>query len=297
MSKTILLLSALFIFNSCRGTNKTADSSSEVIQKKETTQVEVLESAQAQSITETKTADANKEEAITNEESQTVETTETIANEIMETFNHSLWSDLLQKHVSNNGNVNYKGFKADESELKIYFQSLSDNIPQDSWTKAEKLTYWINTYNAYTVKLILDEYPIESIKDISGPWDKRFIKLAKESYTLNDIEHKILRKMNEPRIHFAIVCASISCPKLQNVAFESSKLESQLTNATKEFLTDPERNILTENDIKISKIFKWFSSDFKQNGSLIDFLNKYSDITISQDADKSYKDYDWNLNE
>ena len=181
--------------------------------------------------------------------------------------------------------------------LEAYLSSLSENMPQDSWTKAAKLAYWINAYNAFTIKLIIDNYPTKSIKNISSPWDQRFIYLGDKSYTLNYIEHEILRKMNEPRIHFGIVCASVSCPKLQNIAFEATNIEEQLTNATKEFLADPVRNNLSQNSIKISKIFKWFSSDFKQNGSLIDFLNKYSEITISQKASKSYKDYDWNLNE
>lgn len=103
--------------------------------------------------------------------------------------------------------------------------------------------------------------------------------------------------MDEPRIHFAIVCASVSCPKLQNKAFIASKLEEQLTKATKEFLADSTKNKLSKDDIKISKIFKWFKIDFEQNGSLIDFLNQYSDVTISESAKKSYSDYNWDLND
>jgi hypothetical protein len=103
--------------------------------------------------------------------------------------------------------------------------------------------------------------------------------------------------MNEPRIHFAIVCASVSCPKLQNKAFTASDLDDQLTNATKEFLSDPSKNNLSKDSVELSKIFKWFSKDFKQGQSLIDFLSKYSDIIISPKASISYKDYDWNLNE
>jgi uncharacterized protein DUF547 len=212
-------------------------------------------------------------------------------------IDHSKWNGLLQKHVSSKGNVNYKGFYESEEKLDSYLEFLSDNTPQDSWAKSEKLAYWINAYNAFTIKLIIDNYPVKSIKDIKNPWDISFIKLGAKTYTLNDIEHKILRKMGDSRIHFAIVCASVSCPKLQNTAFKASKIDSQLTHAAKEFLTDPKRNTLTQKNIKISKIFKWFASDFKQDGSLIDFLNTYSGITISQNAKKSFKDYDWNLNE
>jgi len=212
-------------------------------------------------------------------------------------FNHSAWNDLLQKHVFRNGNVDYKGFITDSESFEAYLNSLSENEPQNSWTKAEKFAYWINAYNAFTVKLIIDNYPIKSIKDIVKPWDKKFILIGNDLVSLNHIEHKILRKMDEPRIHFAIVCASVSCPKLQNIAFDAVNLESQLTNATKEFLEDSTRNNFSENSIEISKIFKWFASDFKQDGSLIDFLNTYSEITISQKASKRFMDYDWDLNE
>lgn len=257
----ILLLCVLISFNSCQGTNKTVNHSTEDVQQEEILQVEDFEANEAS------------------------------------TLNHNLWNELLQKHVSDEGNVNYKAFKNDPTDLVTYLELLSNNAPDNSWSKSEKLAYWINAYNAFTVKLIIDKYPVKSIKDIRGPWDIRFIELGGKSYTLNHIEHEILRKMNEPRIHFAIVCASVSCPKLQNQAFEPSTLETQLSYATKGFLADPERNNLTENRIKISRIFKWFAKDFKKEGSLIDFLNEYSEITISQDAKKSFKVYDWNLNE
>lgn len=140
-------------------------------------------------------------------------------------------------------------------------------------------------------------YPLNSIKDINKPWDQRLWKFGDKWQNLNDIEHKILRKMDEPRIHFAIVCASESCPKLENTAFVASKLESQLTKTTKGFLADKSKNNLSANSIKLSKIFKWFAKDFKTNGTLIDFLNTYSDVNITSNAKKSFKDYSWALNE
>lgn len=212
-------------------------------------------------------------------------------------FDNSIWYETLVSYVNENGNVNYKVLKENDADLNTYLRQFEKTNPTEQWTKAEKLAYWINAYNAFTVKLIIDNYPVKSIKDIEKPWDKEFISIGGKLLSLNHIEHEILRKMDEPRIHFAIVCASVSCPKLQNIAFESSTIEAQLANATKEFLADSTRNNLSQNKIKISKLFKWFSSDFKQEGSLIDFLNKYSEITISKKASKSYKDYDWNLNE
>ena len=230
--------------------------------------------------------------------SQTDITEETTKKEIVVT--HTLWNDLLQKHVSDVGQVNYKAFKTDKAKLLSYIQGLNLIYTDASFTslsREETLAFWINAYNALTVDLILKNYPIKSIKDIDKPWDQRFWKLGDKWFNLSDIEHEILRKMDEPRIHFAIVCASVSCPKLQNTAFTASNLETQLTNATKEFLSDPERNELSENSIKISKIFQWFAKDFKQDGDIIDFLNQYSNVDISAKAKKSFKDYNWTLNE
>ncbi|MEH1006147.1 DUF547 domain-containing protein [Winogradskyella sp. ECml5-4] len=214
-----------------------------------------------------------------------------------EAFDHTIFNALLKKYVSENGNVNYKGLKAESKTLQRYIDLLKLYQPNDDWTKNDKLAYWINAYNALTIDLILRNYPTKSIKDIKDPWDQRLWKLGDTWQNLNDIEHKILRKMNEPRIHFAIVCASVSCPKLQNTAFTASNLDAQLTHATKEFLADTSKNELSKDNIKISKIFKWFKKDFEQDGSLIDFLNQYSDITISESAKKSYTDYNWNLND
>ncbi|MDO5985907.1 DUF547 domain-containing protein [Flavivirga amylovorans] len=212
-------------------------------------------------------------------------------------FDHSSWDTLLQKHVSNKGHVDYKAFKTNRNELVNYITYLGNHIPQDSTTKEAKLAYWINAYNAMTIDLILRYYPIKSIKDIKKPWEQRFWKLGEKWYNLNEIEHQILRKMDEPRIHFAIVCASFSCPKLQNEAYTELGIDEQLTNATKEFLNDPERNTISKNSLGLSKIFQWFAKDFKQTGTLIDFLNQYSDITISDKAKKNFIDYNWNLNE
>ena len=212
-------------------------------------------------------------------------------------FNHSAWNNLLQKHVTKDGVVNYKDFKTDRSKLLEYIKVLGKNMPTDNWSKSQKLAYWINAYNAMTVDLILQNYPLKSIKDIKKPWNQRLWKLGEKWYNLDEIEHKILRKMDEPRIHFAINCASFSCPPLLNEAFTATYLEAQLTQVTKTFLADSRRNTITKDKLEISKIFKWFSKDFKQNGSLIDFLNTYIDVKISAKAKKKYKDYNWDLNE
>ncbi|MBU2949562.1 DUF547 domain-containing protein [Tamlana agarivorans] len=222
---------------------------------------------------------------------------DSISTEPQEAFNHQLWDDLLQKHVSEDGKVNYKGFLSDKNRLDQYISSLAKSTPKTSWNNAEKLAYWINAYNALTVDLILRNYPIKSIKDIRNPWKQKLWKLGDTAYNLHEIEHKILRDMHEPRIHFAIVCAAVSCPKLLNKAYTASKLEYQLDQATTAFIRDDSKNSISKEHLELSKIFQWFTKDFKQNGSLIDFLNQFSSVNISAKAKTHYKEYLWELNE
>ena len=283
--KYFLMLLAIITLSSCSGTKRVIENTSKDTEQVEPVKVnDVINDEKDMVISEENNIDKEIKEA-----SEKIKSTKT--------FNHSSWNTLLQKHVSNKGLVNYKGFKSNRNELLNYITYLGAHTPQDSWTKEDKLAYWINAYNAMTIDLILRHYPIESIKDINKPWEQRFWKLGEKWYHLNEIEHQILRKMDDPRIHFAIVCASFSCPKLLNEAFTSSNLNNQLTKATKDFLSDSERNDISQNNLRLSKIFQWFAKDFKQTGSLIDFLNQYSEITISDKAKKTFKDYNWNLNE
>lgn len=216
---------------------------------------------------------------------------------IIEKVNHAVFNDLLHKYVSNDGNVNYKGFIKDKGQFKIYLTDLAENLPKDDWTIHDKLAYWMNVYNAYTIKLIIDHYPIKSIKEIKDPWDTRFFKLGAKWYNLNEVEHKILRKMNDPRIHFGINCASFSCPPILNKAFTAQNVNQELDQLAIRFINDKQRNNISENSIQVSKIFQWFAKDFKTQGSLIDFLNKYAEVAINPKAKKTYKKYNWSLNE
>ena len=211
--------------------------------------------------------------------------------------NHTTWNQLLKKHVSDQGKVDYLGFKKDLIELNAYLDWLSKSKPSETWSKDQLMAFWINAYNALIIKLIVDRYPISSIKDIYSPWNIKVITIANKTLSLNNIEHDILRKMGDPRIHFGIVCASISCPKLQNEAFNTQNTNRLLNKASKEFLADSTKNELTVDAAELSKIFKWFAKDFKQEGSLIDFLNKFADIRIASNATISFKDYNWGLNE
>ncbi|WP_417443116.1 DUF547 domain-containing protein [Joostella sp.] len=210
-------------------------------------------------------------------------------------LDHEIWNQLLKKHVSENGTVAYNNF--DEDLLNTYLKELEINQPNDSWSKNKVLSYWINAYNAFTIKLILKNFPLNSIKDIKDPWKLKFIPLKDEQLiSLNDIEHRILRKMNEPRIHFGINCASISCPKLLNEAFTSKNVDLQLNKASLDFINDKSKNNISTYRIVVSPIFDWFKEDFTKNQTLIEFLNKYSDTTINEHATLSYLKYNWNLN-
>lgn len=222
---------------------------------------------------------------------------------------HDIWSGLLKKHVSSNGKVNYKGFITDSATLNKYLKILSDSKPDEkTWSVNEQKAFWINAYNAFTVKLIILNYPVKSIKDVGAkmqipfvntPWDIKFIKIAGEKYDLNNIEHaKLRRKFGDARVHFALVCASKSCPILWNEAYTADNLDQQLDTQAKVFLSDKSRNNVSADSPKLSKIFDWYGMDFKSKGvTLIDFINRYSTTKINSNAKVSYLDYSWDLNE
>ncbi|MEE9362652.1 MAG: DUF547 domain-containing protein [Cellulophaga sp.] len=210
---------------------------------------------------------------------------------------HTKWDALLKKHVAENGDVDYKNFKKDISKLDTYLQYLGGNTLSKNAAKEERLAYYINLYNAATIKLILDKYPLKSITRIWRPWGKARIKIGDELYSLSTIEHEVLRKMNEPRIHFAINCASYSCPKLLNEAYTASRLEEQLQKVTINFINDKTKNTYTKEFAKLSKIFKWYEEDFTKNGSLINYINRYKKTTLPVHTKIEYLSYDWSLNE
>ena len=240
-------------------------------------------------------------------------------------FNHQNWDSLLGKHVTmtNGGKasvVNYAGMKADQGKLTSYLDATS-KVSQSEfnrWSKNEQLAFLINVYNAGTIDLVLTKYPnVKSIKDIGGlfgsPWKQDFIPLLGKTRSLDDIEHNLIRgskRYNDPRIHFAVNCASIGCPALQDDAFTGKRLDSQLEQATAKFLADSSRNRFKNNTLSVSPIFKWYKEDFASNWrgtkNLEGFLGRYSSslgLSKAQTSDLkqgkikiSYTDYNWNLN-
>ena len=169
---------------------------------------------------------------------------------------------------------------------------MSSHPPAATWTAQERLAYWINAYNAFTIQLIVNNYPVASIQDlhpkayiplVNSVWHQPFFNIGGQPMTLHAIEHKILRvQFDEPRIHFAIVCASKSCPALLNEAYTAKQLEEQLTRQANAFLADNFRNKIGRSTLHLSKIFSWFKEDFTKGQTLVTFLNpvSYTHLTL-----------------
>lgn len=238
---------------------------------------------------------------------------------------HQPWQALLTQHVSpiNEGHssqVNYAGMKTDHAKLTAYLTALGkiDKQTFEQWPALQQLSFLINAYNAWTVELILSAYPdIKSIKDLgsffSSPWSKKFIPLLGETRSLDNIEHELIRgdnKYGDPRIHFAVNCASIGCPALREEAYTAEKLEQQLEQQTVRFLSDKTRNRFNKAEMELSSIFKWYQEDFslgfRASDSLSAFILLYAEslgLTPEQQAllkakkmDVDYLPYDWQLN-
>lgn len=213
----------------------------------------------------------------------------------------SIFDSLLQKNVDKTGRVDYQSLKNNETLLDNYLAYIQNNEPTKEWSSNKKKAFWINTYNAYTIKIILNNYPLKSIRDIKidgkTAWKIPFVKVGQKRYTLDQIEHKILRKkFNDPRIHVGINCASVSCPRLWDFAFTEDNIASSLDNLMKEFINDTTRNKISKKNVALSEIFNWFSKDFIKNGTIINYLNTYAAIKISEKASIKYLTYDWSLN-
>ena len=244
-------------------------------------------------------------------------------------FDHDYrdWSDLLGRHVQwhadgSSTGVDYQGFKAERAALQAVLDRLAAVEPAtfSHWTKAERNALLINAYNAWTVALVLDHYPgIDSIKDIGGlfssPWKQRFVELLGATRTLDEVEHELLRgaaDFDEPRIHFAVNCASIGCPALRPEAYRPDVLDAQLEDQTHRFLADRSRNAFDadKGELAVSPIFRWYKEDFGGDGRLPaprGFLAAYADTLAATPGDAAriragdYRlrstRYDWSLNQ
>lgn len=215
---------------------------------------------------------------------------------VLSQVDHAVFDRLLSAHVEENGKVDYAGFLSEKDDLEGYVKYLSQHGGEDL-SSQEEMAYWINLYNAATVLLILENYPISSILNLDGGkvWDRKWISSKKGVLSLNDIEHGILRKkFKDARIHAAVNCASKSCPPLWNRAFSGANLSAELHDRMERWVQSDEYNVLKGDHVKLSEIFKWYGEDF--GADLIAYLNKYSKIKIQPSAKVSYLPYDWSLN-
>lgn len=239
---------------------------------------------------------------------------------------HGAWTALLRKHVrllrgGQATQLHYASLAADRAALKAYLDSLSavSSAAFAAWSRAERQAFLINAYNAYTVELILTRYPdLKSIKDLgsllSSPWKPKWIALMGTKVSLDDIEHAMLRKRgdyDDPRVHFAVNCASIGCPALRPEAFVAAKLDAQLDDGMLRFMGDRTRNRYADGKLQVNMIFKWFREDFEKGhkgfNKLEDVMARYADQLADAPADRerikarhvpiTHLDYDWSLND
>ena len=218
---------------------------------------------------------------------------------------HGIYAELLAKYVRD-GWVSYAGFKAEEARLDQYLKVL-EQVDPEGLPRDEQFAFYINAYNAWTIKLILTGYPgVKSIKDLGSflqsPWKKEFVRIHGKTLSLDDIEHSILRpRFKDPRVHFAIVCASKGCPPLISEPYRGAALDAQLTRVTSDFLNRPENSRLEGDTLRVSSIFKWFAEDF--NKDVVGFYLRFAQGELKQKLearrdriDVKYLDYDWSLN-
>ena len=231
-----------------------------------------------------------------------------------EAFDFSDWDALVKKYVTPKtlegvrlNAVNYASLKKDPvfSGLITRLESYS---PASLESRESTLSFWINVYNILAAKMITDHYPIESIKDVGSffkpVWKRAAGTVGGKERTLNDIEHEILRKMNEPRIHVAIVCASVSCPDLRREAYSSGKLNEQLDDQMEKFLRSREKGMKLDerkNRVYLSAIFKWFAEDFESRGGVLKYIGQYvtaeeRKVLNNSKIKISYLYYNWKIN-
>ncbi len=223
-------------------------------------------------------------------------------------FDHD-YKDLgvyLSKNVKD-GKVDYKSIKSDPKGVDT-FLDISGKVTEaeyNSWNKKEQLTFLINLYNVETIKLIIDNYPLKSIKDIGKPWDLKVVELFGKKISLNSLENGLIREdFNEPRIHFALVCAAKGCPELISESYKASNLDKQLESSTRAFLSKTKINRLeiSNNTIFLSPLFDWYGVDFKKKSGSVkaSVLPYLTDKKLSQNEvdalEISYTNYDWSLN-
>jgi hypothetical protein len=231
---------------------------------------------------------------------------------------HALFTEVLKKHVQE-GMVDYQNLCSDQ-RFKQYIDQLASADPERLSSREEKLAFWINVYNAYTLKIICDNYPLKSISELhtgglilgsvlkSTVWHKNLVTVNNELTSLDHVEHQIIRPVfRDARIHFAVVCAAKGCPPLRSEAYEGGRLDAQLDDQGREFLSQTEKNNFDPNKktARISPIFSWFKDDFRMEAkTVLEYVAPFLDTATAESIKANpkswrikYTDYDWSLNE
>lgn len=206
---------------------------------------------------------------------------------------------LLEQRVSDRGMVDYQGILDNRDRIDQLYQQISDMSLADA-SDAEKKAFYINAYNIATIHQVIENYPVASPTDVDGFFDKKKHTIAGEQLTLNELEKKkLLEPYKDPRVHFVLVCAAVSCPPLASFAYEADKLEEQLEEKTRQALNNDAfvRVMDDKKSVELSKIFEWYQSDFTgQSPSLVAYVNQYRDQKIPADYQIGHYEYDWTLN-
>jgi hypothetical protein len=232
-----------------------------------------------------------------------------------DTIDHGAWSKLLQQYVTEQSDginrVDYENVSgADRQQLKDYINTLSE-LPISSFSRDEQLSFWINLYNALTVDVILDHYPVSSIRKVNlspglfkdGPWGKKLLRIEGRDVSLNDIEHRILRPIwKDPRLHYALNCASLGCPNLQRKAYTPENADTLMNQAATDFINHPRGISMRDGKLVASSIYNWFRRDFgKTDRDILEHIQQYAypDLrqTLNDFSSIDRYEYDWSLND
>ncbi|MBV6631438.1 MAG: DUF547 domain-containing protein [Alphaproteobacteria bacterium] len=229
-------------------------------------------------------------------------------------IDHSIWDDLLKRSVKldQDGVARFPYARLsviDRNSLRLYLEQMAETSPSE-YNRDQQFAYWANLYNALTVQVILDHYPVDTIRDVdispglfaNGPWGKKLTTVEDEELSLDDIEHRILRPIwKDPRIHYAVNCAAIGCPNLRQSAWLAETLDQDLDTAARAYVNNPRGAVIEDGDLTVSRIYDWFIEDFEIDGGIVSHLRKYAEPELASNLRQFRRPdgfrYDWSLNE
>jgi Protein of unknown function, DUF547 len=220
---------------------------------------------------------------------------------------HKPWSDLLHRHVTTDGRLDYEALLEEEDALLSYLQSLRKVKPDPAaWSAAETEAFWLNTYNAASTYLVLQYYPVASINDIrvkvlgstKSPWEAPVVNVGGQMYSLNQIEREMLRdQFHDPRVHFGLMYGAASNPAILPEAYDGARLDQQLDQQVRRFLNDPAFNQLSPQHVQLSGLFQAYGAEFGSEAELLGFINRYARVPVLPTARVEYLSFSWALND